>query len=339
MITIADVAKRAGVSKMTVSRVINGSGYIRQETRARVEQAIDELGYIPNTLARSLRYKRTKTLGLILTDITNPFFTTLSRGVEDIASEHGFSVIFCNTDESPEEEDRYVQVLTQKQVDGLLLVPTAGTPDSIAFLENRSVPFVLLDRRVPDVYADVVRCDSEQGAYDLVRHLLALGHQRIAALGGSAHITSSTDRVAGYRRAMIEAGLERETFRTHFTSFTIEGGYTGAQNALRVDPRPTALFAANNFIAIGAFRAVREVGLRIPGDLSLVSFDDMPPAVGVEPFLTIIEQPAYEMGRRATQILMQRLDDGGPDQPQDILLPTRLIIRASSGPVGESRES
>jgi LacI family transcriptional regulator len=332
MVTIADVAKRAGVSKMTVSRVINGSGYISQETRERVEKAIQELDYIPNSLARSLRFKRTRTIGLVLTDITNPFFTTLARGVEDAASEHGFSVIFCNTDESGEEESRYVNVLTQKQVDGLLLVPTAGTPDSIMFLENRRLPFVLLDRRVPDHRVDVVRCDSEQAAFVLVNHLLSLGHQRIAALGGSAHITSSTDRVAGYRRALHAAGLEHEARRAFFSSFTIEGGYLAAKKALAMQPSPTALFAANNFIAIGAFRALREAGLGVPDDLSLVSFDDLPVVIGSDPFLTIVEQPAYDMGYRATQLLLERLEDNGPAEPQDIILPVKLIIRASSAP-------
>lgn len=338
MVTIADVARRAGVSKMTVSRVINGSGYISQETRERVEKAIQELGYIPNTLARGLRFKRTRTLGLILTDITNPFFTTLARGVEDAASEHGFSVIFCNTDESAEEENRYVNVLTQKQVDGLLLVPTAGTPESIAFLESHAVPFVLLDRRVPGFNVDMVRCDSEQGAYELVKHLLDLGHQRIAALGGSHYITSSTDRIAGYRRALEEAGLGYEANRAYFTSFTVEGGYQATKQALAAHPQPTALFASNNFIAIGAYRALRELGLKIPRDMSMVAFDDLPEAVGFDPFMTIIEQPAYEMGRCATQLLLERLGSSAPREPRDVVLPAHIVVRKSSGPPPVERQ-
>jgi LacI family transcriptional regulator len=332
MITIADVAKRAGVSKMTVSRVINNSGYISQETRARVEQAIEELGYIPNALARSLRFKRTRTIALIVTDITNPFFTTVARGVEDMANDQGFSVIFCNTDEAPEEEARYVNVLLQKQVDGLLLVPTGGADETIEFLTDHTVPFVLLDRRVPGMDVDLVRCDSEQGAHDIVQHLLDLGHQRIAALGGSANITSSLDRVDGYRRAMSEAGLQRESHRAYFTSFTVEGGYQAAQQALAEHPLPTAFFATNNFIAIGAMRLLKERDLSVPGDLSVVSFDDLPAAIVLDPFLTVIEQHAYEMGRRATQLLLDRLYGKGPEEPQEILIPTELIIRRSSAP-------
>src|SRR6266511_1372021 len=172
MSTISDVAKRAGVSTMTVSRVINNSGYISQETRERVEQAIAELGYVPNALARYLRFKQTKTIALILTDITNPFFTTVARGVEDAAREQGFSVMFCNTDESETEEIEYLNVLLQKQVDGVLLVPACDSIESIAFLQSRSVPVVLLDRRLSHGKVDAVRCDSVQGAYQIVRHLL-----------------------------------------------------------------------------------------------------------------------------------------------------------------------
>src|SRR5512143_811050 len=164
MSTIGDVAKRAGVSKMTVSRVVNNSGYISQETRERVEQAIAELGYVPNALARSLRFKQTKTLALVLTDITNPFFTTIARGVEDAASEQGFSVIFCNTDESESKEAVYLNVVLQKQVDGLLWVPACSLDDSVTFLPERKVPVVVLDRRVSNTKVDIVRCDSEGGA-------------------------------------------------------------------------------------------------------------------------------------------------------------------------------
>jgi LacI family transcriptional regulator len=332
MITIADVAKRAGVSKMTVSRVINNSGYTSQETRARVEQAIEELGYIPNALARSLRFKRTRTIALIVTDITNPFFTTVARGVEDMANDQGFSVIFCNTDEAADEEARYVNVLLQKQVDGLLLVPAGGADETVEFLANHTVPFVLLDRRVPGMDVDVVRCDSEKGAHDIVRHLLDLGHRRIAALGGSAQITSSLDRVDGYRRAMSEAGLQREAHRAYFTSFTVAGGYEAAEMALAESPLPTAFFATNNFIAIGAMRLLKERGLSVPDDLSVVSFDDLPAAIVLDPFLTVIEQHAYEMGRRATQLLLERLHGKGSKEPQEILIPTELIIRRSSAP-------
>ena len=256
MSTISDVAKLAGVSTMTVSRVVNNSGYISQETRERVEKAIAELGYVPNALARYLRFKQTKTIALILTDITNPFFTTIARGVEDVAREQGFSVMFCNTDESETEESEYLNVLLQKQVDGMLLVPACESSESIALLRARAVPFVLLDRRVKGAPVDLVACDSEPGAYQLVRHLLDLGHRHIAVLSGSRTVSTAVDRVAGYRRAMREAGIAEEDQIVFFDRFTQGDGYRMAQQALAHAPRPTALFAANNFIAFGAFQAI-----------------------------------------------------------------------------------
>jgi LacI family transcriptional regulator len=330
MSTIADVAKRAGVSKMTVSRVINHSGYTSQETRERVEQAVAELGYVPNVLARSLRFKKTRTIALVLTDITNPFFTTLARGVEDAASEQGFSVIFCNTDESEVDEAEYLNVLVQKQVDGLLWVPASCASKSAVFLQDRSVPFVVLDRRLPDVRVDTVRCDSEQGAYELTHHLITLRHRRIAILSGPPEVTTSADRVAGYRRALGEVDISE--MRVYYGPFTQAGGYHMMHEALVVDPPPTAILAANNFIAIGAVQALREAGLCVPEDVSLVTFDDLPYAAVFEPFLTVANQPAYEMGRLATALLLQRLSGEGPPDVQQIILPMELIVRRSSGP-------
>jgi LacI family transcriptional regulator, galactose operon repressor len=329
MSTIGDVAKRAGVSTMTVSRVINNSGYISRETRERVEQAIAELGYVPNMLARSLRFKKTKTIALVLTDITNPFFTTVARGVEDTASEQGFSVIFCNTDESQDDETEYLNLLVQKQVDGVVLVPAHSASESIIFLREQNVPVVVLDRRIPGIEVDLVRCDSEAGGYQLTRHLLELRHRRIGILSGPLGVSTATDRLAGYRRAMQEAGLERSEF---FGSFKDNDGYRMAQEALALDPNPTALFATNNLVAIGCLRALREAGIRVPEDISVVTFDDLPPAMVFDPFLTVVSQPAYEMGQQATGLLLDRLAGKGESQPQEIILPTQFIIRQSSGP-------
>jgi LacI family transcriptional regulator len=336
MSTIRDVAERAGVSTMTVSRVINRSGYISQETRERVELAIAELGYVPNTLARSLRFKQTKTLALVLTDITNPFFTTIARGVEDVASENGFSVIFCNTDESPAEEAEQLTVLVQKQTDGVLLVPAHSAAEPLAFLRKQKMPVVVLDRRVPGGGVDVVRGDSERGAYDLVRLLLGLGHRRIAVLSGPEEVSTAADRVAGYRRALEETGIAEKSALIQHGPLTQAGGYAMTQRVLQLEPSPTALFAANNFIAIGAYRALRDAGLRVPEDMALVAFDDLPPAMVMDPFLTVAAQPAYEMGRKATELLLSRLAGNrlagnGPEGYQEIILPTELIVRRSSG--------
>lgn len=332
MPTIKDVAKRAGVAPITASRVINDSGYVSDETRSRVEAAIEELGYVPNRVARSLRSKQTQTLALVLTDITNPFWTTVARGVEDTASSEGFSVILCNTDESEVKEYRYVRILLQKQVDGFLLVPAHMASRSVLLIQQQQIPLVVLDRMVPS-QVDIVRSDSEGGAYKLMRHLLDLGHTRIAMLSGPPEVSTAQDRVAGYHRALDQAGIPMDMRTVVYGAFTQNGGYGMMQALLAVTPRPTALFAANNFIAIGAFRALREVGLKVPEDVSLVAFDDIPSAFTIEPFLTVVAQRAYEMGQTAARLLLERLSGEPFQDSREILLPTDLVIRRSSQPL------
>ena len=332
MSTISDVAKLAGVSTMTVSRVINNSGYISQRTRERVERAIAELGYVPNALARSLRSKQTRIIALIVTDIINPFFTAVARGVEDVAREQDFSVVYCNTDESAEAELKYLNTLVQKRIDGFLLVPAGDPSEPLALLQGRATPVVVLDRRVPSGEADQVRSDSEHGAYQLVRHLLELGHRRIAALSGSKAVSTALDRVAGYARALREAGVADDHGLIFYDRYTQGDGYRMAQQALALSPRPTAMFAANNLITFGAFQAIREAGLRIPADISLVSFDDLPRSMMWEPFLTVAAQPAYAIGQQATELLLARLAGNGPDDRQELVLPTDMIVRSSTAP-------
>jgi len=332
MATIHDVAKRAGVSPITVSRVINHSGYASQETRARVEAAIVELGYVPNRLARSLRSKRTNTLALVLTDVTNPFFTTLARGVEDTASDAGYTVIFCNTDESETEEKKYLQVVLQQQVDGILLVPACGTCDSVEMIQKQATPVVVLDRRMPsNTKVDVVRCDSVDGAYRLVQLLIGLGHRQIAVLSGPKIVSTAEDRVTGYHQAMVEAGIDERLHLVSYGTYTQSSGYEMAQRVLNVNPRPTALFAANNLIAIGALKAVQDAGLCVPDDVAMVGFDDLPANLLISPFFTVAVQPAYEMGQRATRLLLARLAGDAPEHCQEVILPTELIVRQSSG--------
>ena len=332
MSTIKDVAKHAGVSTMTVSRVINNTGYIRSETRERVEQAIVALGYLPNALARSLRFKQTKTIALVLTDITNPFFTTVARGVEDAAGAQSFSVLFCNTDESESAEGEYLSILLQKQVDGVLLVPSSNESRAIPLLRARGVPVVTLDRRVNDPSVDTVRGDSERGAYELVRHLIGLGHTRIAVLTGTPSVSTAIDRVAGYRRALSEAGVGIDPRLICSDDFSTEGGYRTTQQLLALDPRPTAIFGGNNFIAFGAFRAMRQAGLQVPEDISLVAFDDLPESWLITPFLTTVNQPAYAIGQQATELLFDRLEGRGSPAARMIVLPGELIVRSSSAP-------
>jgi LacI family transcriptional regulator len=311
--------------------VINNSGYASDETRKRVEAAIDELGYLPNTLARGLRSKRTNTLALVVTDITNPFFTLIARGVEDAASASRFTVIYCNTDESEDKEKKYINILMQKQVDGVLLVPACSNSKSVEFLHSNEIPIVLIDRSIPGFQTDLIRCDSEDGAYNLIKHLTTLGHKRIVTITGPRGVSTSDDRVSGYHRALSEAGIENLA-SVYYGAFTQASGYELANQVLAQNPRPTAIFGANNFLSIGILKALRDANLSVPQDIAVVGFDDLPVSLIVDPILTVVAQPAYEMGQQATKLLLQRLSGNASESSQEIVLPTELIVRQSSGP-------
>jgi len=332
MPTIRDVAKRAGVSPITVSRVINDSDYVSQETRKRVEAVVEELGYVPNMLGPSLRFKQTMTLALVMTDITNPFWTTVARGVEDVAQANGYSIILCNTDESEDKQEQYLQMLLRRRIDGILLVPACSDdPKPVYIIQKQGIPVVLLDRHIPDVQVDIVRADSETGAYQLTQYLLSLGHRRIALLTGRQTVSTAVDRANGYLRALADAGLQDSAAQLYWGEFTQDSGCYMANQALLAVPPPTALFAANNFIAFGALQALRKKGLHVPDDIALATFDDTPPTFPIEPFLTVLSQPAREMGQQAAQLLLDRLNDSIDAEYRHIILPTTLNIHASSG--------
>lgn len=333
MATVLDVAKLAGVAPITVSRVINRSGYFSKETQKRVEAAADELGYVQNSVARSLRSSRTNTIALIVSDITNPFFTNLARGVEDTASDAGYTVFFCNTDELTAEEEKYTQVLLQKQVDGFLLVPSHSSSHSIQRIQDRNIPLVIIDRWVPEVEVDCVRCDSESGSYQLTRLLLSLGHRNIAVISGPSDVSTATDRVHGYRKALEESGLPFDETLVQYGEFIQSSGYALTQKIIAMDPRPTAIFGANNFIAIGVVKALNDAGIKVPDEISVVGFDDLPETLVVSPFLTVASQPSYEMGCQATRLLLERLAKKDKGQKQQIILPTHVIVRGSTAKV------
>ncbi|NCF68042.1 MAG: substrate-binding domain-containing protein [Chloroflexi bacterium] len=330
MPTIRDVAKRAGVASMTVSRVINNSGYVSEATRAKVEAAVEELGYVPNMLGPSLRFNQTNTLALVVTDITNPFWTTIARGAEDAAHASDYSVILCNSDESPEKQEQYLTMLLKRRIDGILLAPACSSAEPVELIQKQRVAVVVLDRTVPVADVDIIRGDSIGGASQLTKHLLHLGHRQIAMLSGPQEVSTSADRVLGYRQALHEAGLEPDKNHIIWGNYTPTSGYSMTEKILSAVPRPTAIFAANNFIAIGALRALRDAGLKVPEDMSLVSFDDIPEVISLDPFLTTVTQPTYEMGYKATEMLLARLTSGGLQEYQSILLPTEIIVRRSS---------
>jgi LacI family transcriptional regulator len=331
MPTVHDVAKRAGVAPITVSRVINNSGYISEATRTRVETIIKEIGYVPNTLARGLRSKRTNTLALVVTDITNPYFTLMARGVEDVAGASNYTVIYCNTDESETKEDKYANILAQRQVDGVLLVPAGGNDKTIKFLETNGINVVVLDRRVSGVKTDFVCSDSKDGSNRLIKLLIGLGHKQIAIITGPKKVSTAADRVTGYKQALTEAGLI-ENELVYYGAFNQQSGYELTKQAMARSPKPTAIFGANNFIMLGIIRALRELQLNVPADVSVVGFDDFPESMLVRPFFTAVVQPAYEMGRLAAELLLKRISGELSEEVQKIILPTEIVERESSGP-------
>ncbi len=331
MTTISDVAKQASVAPVTVSRVINRVGNVSPATQQRVEQAIEELGYVPSGVAQSLRSKRTRSLALLVPDIQNAFWTTVARGVEDAAQQRGYSVLLCNTDEDPAKQQRYLDVVVSQRVDGVLIAPYSSDSHDLARLRGRNVPTVVIDRRVDGWEVDSVSGDSLSGAHALVSHLIALGHRRIAMLAGPAATATAADRVAGYRLALAEARIAEDPRLIWYGEYKAASGERMMAQALGAGAAPTAVFAANNAIAMGVIDELARRGLRIPHDIALVTFDDLPNTARLFPFLTVAVQPAYEIGVDAAGLLVDRLDTDAPLPPRHVVLPTELIIRHSCG--------
>jgi LacI family transcriptional regulator len=330
--TVREVARRAGVSPMTVSRVINGGRGVRPETRLRVEKVIASLGYVPNGLARGLTSRKTMVLGVIVPDVGNPFFAPVVRGAESIARRAGYGVILCNSESSLAYEGEYIADMLRQRVDGLLIVPVGD--DSRAHLlrlERHGTPYVLIDRSVAGIEADLVHGDNPGGARRAVEHLISLGHRRIAMIAESPSVSTSRERRRGYHEALAAAGIEPSPELFIETRVDLQGGYRAMHTLLDLQPRPTALFAVNNLVAVGAVKAIRERGLRVPEDVALVAFDDIEHVAILAPFLTVMPQPAETFGTVAAQLLLDRVMDRVPQQRRVVILPSELIVRESCG--------
>ena len=329
MATIREVAESAGVSYATVSHVINNTRLVSPETRERVLAAMDALNYRPNALARSLRQGKTHTLGLVLPDSANPFFAEISRSIEDEAFKEGYSVFLCNTELDTQRELFYVDVLSKKQVDGIIFVAAGDQADSLDFLVRRNMPVVMIDRYLPNVEVDAVLTDNQLGGYLATRHLLELGHTRIACIAGPSSITPSAERIIGYRRAVQEAGLPYEESLILRGDYHAQSGMDIAHSILKMQPRPTAIFALNDLMALGALRAAAEAGCSVPGDIAVVGYDDLEIARFTNPPLTTVAQPKREIGARAIQLLIERMSL--KDSPRSrLVLPPELIVRRST---------
>lgn len=346
-VNIKNVADYAGVSTATVSHVINGTRFVREETRQKVMAAVEALNYHPSTIARGLATKSTQAIGLIISDITNPFFTAVARGVEDQFNEHGYHTIFCNTDEDPAREDEYLRLLFAHQIDGLIIAPTGIYSDRLVQMAAAEVPIVLVDRAAPGLDAPVVGVDNECGAYKATRYLIELGHRRIGVITGLETISTLTDRVNGYRRALREANLpidealivradprfyhDQSPPSTSLQPLTnlqmTPSAFYALQQLLDLPHRPTALFVTNNQMTLGTLHAFKEKELRCPEDISLVSFDDHDWASLFSPALTVIRQPTYQLGQMAAKLLLKLI------QHQEVIppapLPVELVVRES----------
>ena len=308
MATIKDVAERAGVSITTVSHVINRTRYVSEELTQKVYDAMRAMNYRPNILARSLRSGRSRTIGLIIPDISNPFFAEISRKIEDKGFEFGYNLILCNTDESPEKEERYVDVLIAKQVDGLIFI-SAG--DSGGFQKNPyrdDIPVVIADREVEGIESDVVLIDNFNGGFKAAEYLVSLNHNRIGCISGPSPIRPSAQRVEGYRSALTAAGISFDPGLIQVGDFRFEGGENGMAALLDLADPPTAVFACNDMMALGAMRVIKNAGLRVPEDISLIGFDNTPLASLVFPQLTTISQPIQAMADLSVELLIEKIE-------------------------------
>ncbi len=345
MVTIKEVAQKAGVSIATVSYVINKSRRVNPETARRIRQAIQELNYHPSRIAQSLVTKNTQVLSVLISDIADPFFAPIVRGIEDVAVKAGYIVMVCNNDEDSLKTKRYLEILSRHRVDGVIISPTSGIEDFKTSLEEMGVPLVFVNRRSSIMTADVVESDNKLGAYLAIRHLLDLGHTKIAVIMGSTSVTTYADRLDGCYQALDEAGITVNPNLIKTGGLHSDSGYRSALELFQTTEKPTALFVGSGILNRGAFRALQEMNIRIPEQLSLIAFDDTEWAPLVTPPLTTILQDTYSMGQVAAQILLERIEkrpdsfwpeDGQPIPEektfQYIKLEPKLVIRSSTKP-------
>lgn len=333
MTTIYDIAKKANVSPMTVSRVINNKRNISEKTRKKVEDAIKELNYIPNSAARSLNVKKTKLLSLIIPDITNPFFTQVARGAADKAHQLGYQLMLFNTDEDPFKESNYIDALISKMTDGVVIAPTGNkSKKNLTKLIKNKVPFILLDRRIEDISCDMVLGNNHEGTKELVQHLIDQGHKRIAMIHAPFDISTSKERFQAYMETLKVNDIaydEKLVIQAHYKH---EENWDIINNLIQLPSqrRPTAIFAANNFIAINIISTLRKNNIHVPRDIAVVCFDDLEPYTNIDPFFTVASQPAYDFGYLGTQLVIERIEEKGPSEYRIINLQPKLIVRKSS---------
>ena len=321
---MSDVARLAGVSTMTVSRVLNDSTAVSPDTRQRVLDAVHELGYVPNAVARSLARGRTDMIALIVSDIQNPFFTTLSRGVEDRAERYGYTLVVGNSDENADKERRYLDVLLARRIDGVILSSVGEA--HLEFLRQRGIPVVLVDRVIPGADVDSVVHDAHDGGRQIVQHMLRQGYRDIMFIGGQPRNSTIQDRLAGCRYALHKAGL---SLSVRLGRLDEASGEEIVASLVAEGAMPDAFVAANDLVAVGAVVELRRQGKSVPADVGLACFGDLELASQLDPFLTAVREPAYDIGRIAMEMLYRRLQ-GSTEPSRHEVLPVQLVARRST---------
>jgi len=337
VVTIKDLARHANVSPATVSRVLNNSGYVSEETRRRIEKAIAELGYQPDARARSLRGKPSNLVALIIPDILNVFYTSVAKAIEENLKQHGYTMLLGVTGDSAVSYQEYLRSFWERRVDGIIYVPPAsdGYSAHTRRLVAQGMPMVELNRRREVDLLDGVVADNFQGAYQATEYLINLGHERIALIVGSPEITTGKDRLNAFRRAMMDAGLEIDPALLKIGVFSKEYGIRATQELLEVSPRPTAIFATSNRLLMGTMTVLVEHKIRVPDDISVVAFDDSEWLTFWQPPITTVDIAVEEMGMLAVQLLLRCIREGHPpEKPRTYALSTMLIERRSCKRVG-----
>jgi LacI family transcriptional regulator len=334
---IADVAAAAQVSAATVSRVLNGSGAVSPERAERVIKAAADLGYQPFGPARALRQQRTRVWAVIIADIENPFFTSMVRGIEDVAREHGHQIVLCNSDEDVAKEAAYLEVAISERMAGVVIAVASTKASRLDTLLERDTPVVAVDR-VPASRAGAINSvvvDNRLGAALATDHLLSIGCKRIACITGPTRLSTASDRLAGYREALQRAKVPFDAALVRRADFRQEGGHEAALDLFGGRKRPDALFVANNLMTLGALAALRELGLGVPDDVSVIGFDDAPWAELTAPPLTVVAQPTYRIGTEAARLLASAREDASTRQ---VVLPPSLVVRESTLPLDPSAD-
>ena len=332
-INIKDVANKAGVSTATVSRVLGDFPGVRDKTRKKVLKAITELNYEINAVARSLRQKKTNSIGIIVGNVLSQFYSVIAKSVEDTANKFGYHTILCNGDENSKKELEYLRILKSNRVDGIILTPTGKNSEYVQHLINSRTKVVLLDRLIEGVDCDAVLVDNTNGAYKAVKHLIDQGYRKIGIVDGYLDRTTGAERLKGYLQAIEEAGIAKDDNLIKIGNFKKESGKRLTRELLKQSNRPEAIFTTNIDMSMGALIAIKEMGLTIPDDIGIVCFDDSDWALILEPSITVIRQPVYQLGSIAAELLIKKIENNKNSlnqMPSIVTLNTELIIREST---------